>query len=62
MATRIRNYTSFEKSALKEKLYNPLITVFCPRCGRELLYREMGNSSSAKCSTDGCIYGSIRGI
>jgi len=62
MATRINSYTIEEKMALKEKLYNPHETVFCPRCGSEIIYREIGNSSSAKCPTEYCIYGSIRGI
>lgn len=62
MATRVRDYTKIEWDALWEKLDNPDKTVICPRCGNEIVYEEIGNSTSVACLTENCIFGGIRGI
>ncbi|MCL2053897.1 MAG: hypothetical protein FWG90_05580 [Oscillospiraceae bacterium] len=59
---RIRDYTQAEIEALSEKLYNPERDVNCPRCGNEIDYREIGNSTAVKCLTSGCIFGGLRGL
>lgn len=51
-----------EKNALNEKLENPEKTVKCPKCGKELEYKEYPNCTAVRCKTDGCIRASIRGI
>ena len=40
-----------ENKALEMKEMNPSKTVLCPRCGKEQLYREVGNSYEIKCQT-----------
>jgi len=64
MATKskFRDYTEEEWDALDEKLDNPEDMVLCPRCGNEIIYKELGNSISVECLTDGCIFGGIRGL
>ena len=59
---KTRNYSEEEWDALDEKQNYPEETVFCPRCGGEILYSEPGNSILVKCETDGCIFGGIRGL
>jgi len=67
-AKRIRNMTDeefqehLEYLAFREKESNPDKIVLCPRCGKELRYREAGKSYEIKCSTDGCIKMTCRGI
>ena len=67
-AKRIRNMTDeefqehLEYLAFREKESNPDKKVLCPRCGKELCYSEAGNSYEIKCSTDGCIKMTCRGI
>lgn len=56
------NYNEEECKALNKKLENPHEKISCPRCGKELYYREINGSSEVKCETEGCIHGSIRGI
>ena len=51
-----------EYLAFREKESNPDKIVLCPRCGKELRYREAGKSYEIKCSTDGCIKMTCRGI
>ena len=54
--------TEKEKAALMEKLDHPNKEVLCPRCGEPLAYVERGNSVSAECPREGCIFAGIRGI
>ena len=67
-AKRVRNMTDeefqehLEYLAFREKESNPDKKILCPRCGKELQYREAGKSYEIKCSTDGCIKMTLRGI
>ncbi len=54
--------TKEELMALEEKAEDPKRKVLCPRCGKELIYREVGNSYEIKCPTPNCLYGSLRGL
>jgi len=60
--SKIRDYTEEEWDALWDKLDNPEKDVLCPRCGNEIIYKEVGDSISIECLTEGCIFGGIRGI
>lgn len=51
-----------EYKILGEKLNNPQKEVKCPRCGNDIIYKEIGNSISVECKTKGCIYSAIRGL
>ncbi|GHU59163.1 hypothetical protein FACS1894133_5340 [Clostridia bacterium] len=62
MATMTRNYSKSELDALRKKLRDSNKTVMCPRCGNEIVYKEIGNSISVSCKRNGCIAGGIRGI
>lgn len=55
-------YSEQENKALDEKSSHPNKTVICPRCGKELQYREVGNSYEVKCPTEGCLKSVFRGI
>ena len=55
-------YTETECRALDEKFEHPEHTVICPRCGEKLQYKKVGNSSEVKCTTDNCLYATIRGL
>ena len=55
-------YTDKELDALDEKALNPQKKVFCPRCGKELQYRSIGNSYEVKCLTENCIKETVRGL
>lgn len=55
-------YTDVELTALEEKEINPEKQIFCPRCGEELGFREVGNSCEVKCPTKNCIKLTVRGI
>lgn len=55
-------YTEQECEALHEKARTPEAKVLCPRCGKELKYRSVGNSYEVKCSTEGCIAMTCRGL
>ena len=59
---RTRNYTRIEWDALRAKLDNPEERVVCPRCGKEIVYEEIGNSISVYCQSGDCIFGGIRGL
>ena len=67
-AKKIRKMTDeefeqhLEYLAFREKESNPDKIVLCPRCGKELRYREAGKSYEIKCSTDDCIKMTCRGI
>ena len=54
--------TEEEYKAMGIKLNNPEKEVRCPRCGRRLLYKEIGNSISIECETEDCIFGGLRGL
>lgn len=54
--------TKAEYEAINKKLNNPQADVICPRCGKKLLYKKIGNSISVECETANCIYGGIRGL
>ena len=62
MDIKFSNYTEEELKALDQKACNPQEKVMCPRCGKELTYRSVGNSYEVKCSTPGCIYDAVRGL
>ena len=57
-----KNMCELESRALERKEANPTETVVCPRCGKELLYRESGNSYEIRCQTEGCLKMTIRGL
>ncbi len=54
--------TKAEKEALIKKMDNPEIKVACPRCGKNIIYKKIGNSIIVKCESDNCIEGSLRGL
>ena len=54
--------TDLEKKTVREKFENPTKKVLCPRCGRSLEYKLIGNSESVECPLEGCLYSAIRGI
>lgn len=56
------NYNIRELDALDKKIENPSQKVICPRCGKEILYKSVGNSCEARCSTNGCIKETVRGL
>lgn len=51
-----------ERMALEQKARNPEHKVCCPRCGKELVYRAIGNSYEIKCPTPNCLYEAVRGL
>lgn len=51
-----------DEKAIYEKLEHPEQKVICPRCGKELIYRKIGNSSTVKCQSNDCIDVTVRGI
>ena len=55
-------YTEEELQAIETKAENPEVYVRCPRCGKELHYRAVGNSYEVRCYTEGCIKATSRGI
>lgn len=55
-------FTEKEVVAIESKINNPEEVVYCPRCGKELMYRSVGNSVEVKCDSLDCIKASIRGI
>ena len=56
------NYSEEELAAIDLKSEKPETAVICPRCGKELHYRAVGNSYEVRCYTEGCIKSSFRGI
>ena len=56
------NYSEEELAAIDLKSNNPDVYVRCPRCGKELHYRAVGNSYEIRCYTEDCIKASFRGI
>ncbi len=55
-------YTEKELEALEKKEMSPESKVICPRCGKELGFRSVGNSYEIKCPTEGCISLAVRGL
>ena len=55
-------YTEAELDALELKMMNPDAVVKCPRCGKEIIFKAVGNSCEAKCLTEGCIQETVRGL
>ncbi|MCM1440363.1 MAG: hypothetical protein NC131_14335 [Roseburia sp.] len=55
-------YSEKELAALEQKAKTPDSKVVCPRCGKELTYRAVGNSYEVKCPTEGCISLTVRGL
>lgn len=55
-------YNQTDINAIDQKMQSPASVVICPRCGKELAYRSVGNSCEVKCPTDGCIKGTSRGL
>lgn len=62
MAIKPANYTEAEREALDKKVEFPNSKVVCPRCGKELTYRTVGNSYEVKCPTENCIKLTSRGL
>ena len=56
------NYTKNEIKALNDKFEEPEKEVRCPRCGKLLVYKSVGNSCEVRCETLNCLYDAIRGI
>lgn len=54
--------TNEERNALNKKLENPKQPIKCPRCGAAIKYQEFPTAFVAKCTTEGCIKKSLRGI
>ena len=50
-----RKYSNVDINALSEKERNPNKIVLCPRCGKELIYKSVGNSYEIKCKTESCL-------
>ena len=55
-------YSKAEFDALEEKMEHPTSVVHCPRCGSELSYRAVWNSCEVRCTTEGCIKETVRGL
>lgn len=62
MAIDRKTYTAADWGALDEKLNDPQRHVICPRCGKEIIYNERGNSIAVECETKDCIFGGVRGL
>ena len=60
--TEVELVKYYELFKLHEKDEEPNKTVFCPRCGKEIIFEEHGNSYEIRCSTKGCIKMTFRGI
>ncbi len=54
--------TKDEFKVIEQKALNPNEKVYCPRCGKELLYDFVGNSYEVKCPTKDCIHVISRGL
>ena len=64
---KYENMTEAEKSALDIYLTRELwdkgkASIVCPVCGGTITSRDIGTSNITKCSTNGCVNISIRGI
>ena len=62
MSVDRKSYTPSDWEAINKKLEHPEKHIYCPRCGNEIEYKEIGNSIAVSCKTKGCIFGGIRGI
>ena len=55
-------YSEKELTALDKKAMQPDSIVICPRCGKELTYKAVGNSYEVKCPTKDCLKETVRGL
>lgn len=55
-------YSEKELAALDKKAMQPDSVVICPRCGKELTYKAVGNSYEVKCPTKDCLKETVRGL
>ncbi len=55
-------YNEKEIKAIEAKELHPESKVICPRCGKELSYRAVGNSYEIKCPTPNCLEATFRGL
>lgn len=55
-------YSEKELAALDKKAMQPDSVVICPRCGKELTYKAVGNSYEVKCPTKDCLKETVRGV
>lgn len=55
-------YNEKECMALDKKAESPESVVLCPRCGKELTFRSVGNSYEVKCPTENCLKETVRGL
>ena len=55
-------YSKDEMKALNDKFEAPEKEVKCPRCGKTLVYKSVGNSCEVRCETPNCLCDAIRGI
>lgn len=58
----VSEYSEAEWNALDAKMENESMTVYCPRCGKELKFTDYGCGCEVKCPTEGCIKMTVRGI
>lgn len=55
-------YSEKELEILYYKAKHKNGIVKCPRCGKELIYKEAGNSYEVKCPTNECLKMTVRGL
>lgn len=55
-------YSEKELAVLDKKAMQPDSIVICPRCGKELTYKAVGNSYEVKCPTEDCLKETVRGL
>ena len=58
----VSKFSKAEWDALDKKIEHPESVVYCPRCGKELAFRSVGNSYEVKCQTENCIKETVRGL
>ena len=51
-----------ERTALNKKIDKPNLLVKCPRCGSNIEYQQLSTAIVVKCTTEGCIKKTLRGI
>lgn len=62
MAIDRKTYSQKDWDALSRKLEQPAAKVVCPRCGKEIQFKRIDRSISVKCSSEGCLFGGVRGL
>ena len=55
-------YNGKELAALDKKAAKPESVVICPRCGKPLNYRAVGNSYEIKYPTENCLKRTVRDL